>query len=124
LSIIPASHGSLTIQSISQGGNGPKSCDKLIDLIIRDHAQAAILVDIMSAAELNELAADPTHGFQGWLPLQVAVLLDRHQLCEKLIQKGADPAKQNRIGHSPLDTAGQKGNKALIDLFKRPVGPP
>ncbi len=57
-------------------------------------------------------------------PLYCAVSAQHVQVAERLLQYGADPDAQNELGYTPRTLAKQKGDKAMIALFKRYKEPP
>jgi ankyrin repeat protein len=52
-------------------------------------------------------------------PLYCAVSAQHVQVAELLLQSGADPDAENELGYTPRTLAKQKGDKAMIALFKR-----
>lgn len=52
-------------------------------------------------------------------PLMVAVQLNRYEIVEFLLQKGADPELKDKNNHTARELAQQSGNTDLVNLIKQ-----
>ncbi|VUC26434.1 unnamed protein product [Clonostachys rosea] len=53
----------------------------------------------------------------GWTPLHVAALDHHLEICQALLEKGADPSCQDKYGNTPLHFAASDGHLGVVKLF-------
>jgi ankyrin repeat protein len=69
---------------------------------------------------LLEAGADVSaKGDMSCSPLYFAVMGQHVEVAELLLQHGSDPDAQSELGYTPRTLAAQKGDKAMMALFRR-----
>ena len=95
---------------------------------------AAAYAGSVPVAELllvNKAARDDAANKAGVTPLFVAAEMNRPEIVELMIARGADPKTREAHGYSPLTRAFWKGHKDMVKMLKRhgltcespPLGP-
>jgi ankyrin repeat protein len=59
----------------------------------------------------------------GFTPIMCAAKSGKYEICQYLLQKGADIFVENTIKETPLSYAKMNGHKQIVELFSKEEGP-
>jgi ATP-dependent Clp protease ATP-binding subunit ClpB len=59
--------------------------------------------------------------FKGFTPLHYAILTNNLQLMKILLEAGADPLRENELGHKPHEYCASKECRELLQLHEKKV---